>query len=196
MPESSAMGRPRDEAIDRAILRAAVALFEERGFGHVTVTDIVERAGTSKPAFYRRYDSVAGLVPAILAARFEIDPPEPGERLEDDLQRFQAQQAVIFRDPLVQRSMAGWFLEAAGDPREAEPFLRVFHRARLEALQAALDRAALRGEIAADAGDAVAVTDILVGPFLMRAMLPGVGDIDDDLASRTIVTALAYLRGR
>ena len=55
-------GRPRDPRIDGAVLRATVELLSETGYPGLLVSAIAERAGTSKPAIYRRWPSKAHLV--------------------------------------------------------------------------------------------------------------------------------------
>ena len=56
------LGRPRDPRIDDAVLRATVELLGETGYADLSVDAIAERAGTSKPAIYRRWPSKAHLV--------------------------------------------------------------------------------------------------------------------------------------
>ncbi|WP_141631619.1 helix-turn-helix domain-containing protein, partial [Mycobacterium avium] len=48
-------GRPRDPRIDAAVLRATVELLAETGYPGLLVSAIAQRAGTSKPAIYRRW---------------------------------------------------------------------------------------------------------------------------------------------
>ena len=55
-------GRPRDPRIDSAVLRATVELLGETGYAGLLVYAIARRAGTSKPAIYRRWPSKAHLV--------------------------------------------------------------------------------------------------------------------------------------
>ena len=55
-------GRPRDPRIDGAVLRATVELLAETGYPGLLVSAIAQRAGTSKPAIYRRWPSKAHLV--------------------------------------------------------------------------------------------------------------------------------------
>ncbi|WP_254848128.1 helix-turn-helix domain-containing protein, partial [Mycobacterium avium] len=55
-------GRPRDPRIDAAVLRATVELLAETGYPGLLVSAIAQRAGTSKPAIYRRWPSKAHLV--------------------------------------------------------------------------------------------------------------------------------------
>ena len=56
------LGRPRDPRIDDAVLRATVELLGKSGYADLSVDAIARRAGTSKPAIYRRWPSKAHLV--------------------------------------------------------------------------------------------------------------------------------------
>ena len=55
-------GRPRDPRIVGAVLKATVDLLGETGYADLSVDAIAKRAGTSKPAIYRRWPSKAHLV--------------------------------------------------------------------------------------------------------------------------------------
>lgn len=55
-------GRPRDPRIDGAVLQATRDLLEEAGYLQLSITAIAERAGTNKPAIYRRWPTKAHLV--------------------------------------------------------------------------------------------------------------------------------------
>ena len=58
----SAGGRPRDADRTAEILRAALDLVEEVGFGQVTVERIAARTGVAKTTIYRRWPNVSVLV--------------------------------------------------------------------------------------------------------------------------------------
>ncbi|MFL6023804.1 MAG: helix-turn-helix domain-containing protein [Marmoricola sp.] len=55
-------GRPRDARIDEAVLAATRELLLEVGYADLTLTAIADRAGTTRPALYRRWPSLAHLV--------------------------------------------------------------------------------------------------------------------------------------
>lgn len=57
--------RPTPEARER-IFAAAAHLFAERGYGSVSMREIAESAGVSKPMLYYYFDSKAGLCRALL----------------------------------------------------------------------------------------------------------------------------------
>ena len=57
MTEARPIGRPRDERVDRAILRATLELIAERGVHGFRTEDVAARAGVGKGAIYRRHPS-------------------------------------------------------------------------------------------------------------------------------------------
>ena len=62
LPAAAGLGRPRDSRIDDSVLVATTELLEEVGYLRLTVGAIAERAGTNKPAIYRRWPTKAHLV--------------------------------------------------------------------------------------------------------------------------------------
>ena len=56
------MADPAIKRIDSAVLRSTVELLAETGYADLSVDAIARRAGTSKPAIYRRWPSKAHLV--------------------------------------------------------------------------------------------------------------------------------------
>ena len=62
-------GRPRNAELDQAISRATLELLDEVGYGRLTLEHVARRAGTAKPAIYRRWPNRQRLVLAALAAR-------------------------------------------------------------------------------------------------------------------------------
>jgi AcrR family transcriptional regulator len=78
-------GRPRDGAIDGAVLDATERLLGERGYEAMTVEQVAAAAGVSKPTIYLRYRSKDLLVAAMID-RLRAPLPEPaGASAEDDL---------------------------------------------------------------------------------------------------------------
>lgn len=81
-PHFTRPGRPRNPAVDRAILRAAVKLFVERGFDGVTMEQVAETAGVARTTLYRRWSSVEALIAqAIAVERGEPEREVPARRL-------------------------------------------------------------------------------------------------------------------
>ncbi|MGV0659512.1 helix-turn-helix domain-containing protein, partial [Mycolicibacterium pulveris] len=48
-----ARGRPRDPALDTAILTAALELFIAQGISAMSIEQVAKRAGVGKPTIYR-----------------------------------------------------------------------------------------------------------------------------------------------
>jgi AcrR family transcriptional regulator len=168
---SAMTGRPRDPRIDEAVLRAAADLVVESGYAEVTMAAIAARAGTSKPAVYRRWPSKAHL---LHEAAFPDDErlalPE-SDSLADDLAEMLRRTAAAFADPVARAVIPGLVAEFAADP--------TLHRALLERFGGAWklfgDRvrlAAERGEIRADADPDVLI-ETVAGASLMRLILTG-----------------------
>ena len=60
-------GRPRDPALDAAVLAATAHLLRERGYQRLRVADVAERAGVGLGALYRRWPGKRELVLAAVA---------------------------------------------------------------------------------------------------------------------------------
>lgn len=81
-PPFTRPGRPRSPDVDRAILRAAIKLFLERGFDGVTMEQVAETAGVARTTLYRRWSSVEALIAqAIAVERGEPERAAPASRL-------------------------------------------------------------------------------------------------------------------
>src|SRR5258705_13485504 len=74
---ASARGRPRSEAADRAILRAATDLLAERGLAGMSMEEVAARAGGGKATVYRRWRSRGGLALDPVMAEFQALQPLP-----------------------------------------------------------------------------------------------------------------------
>ena len=176
-------------------MEAAIESIVRDGFPAVTIDGIVRRAGTTKPAFYRRFASIGDMVPAILAARFELTTEIDEGSLRADLVAFQWAQAGIFDDVLVRQCMAGWLAHLSSHHGEAEAFVTGFLGPRMETLVGILMRASMRGEIGT-ARDPRSIMDIFVGPLLMRSLVPGFEAIDERIVEQTVDVAMLYLGAR
>lgn len=73
---SPAAGRPRDAAIDTAILAATVDELIERGFVALSMEAVAARAGVAKTTLYRRWPNTTELALAAMRG-FDAPTPEP-----------------------------------------------------------------------------------------------------------------------
>ncbi|CQD03652.1 TetR family transcriptional regulator [Mycobacterium lentiflavum] len=163
-------GRPRDPRIDGAVLRATVELLAETGYPGLLVSAIAERAGTSKPAIYRRWPSKAHLVhEAVFPIGAATEIPDTGS-LPGDLREMVRRAMVFLTTPAARAALPGLVGEMAADPTLHSALLERFAGITGGGLGALLDRAAARGELRSDAIASeltVQITDAIAGITLM-----------------------------
>ncbi len=78
-------GRPRDQAVDAAILDATVDLLAEQGFLALSVEAVAARAGVAKTTVYRRWPGKNELVMDALCDMKGLTLDLPGESVRGDL---------------------------------------------------------------------------------------------------------------
>ncbi len=190
----SLTGRPRNTALDGALVRAAGELIVERGFAGVSVGAVAARAKTTRPAFYRRFEGVAEVVLAVLLEHFSthLDQSINTGDLPGDLEAIQRDQIQLFRDPLVHCSLAGFLDAVRGDEQLRTVFVRKFLVPRRAGVAALIARAVGRGEIP-PCPDVEWICDLLTGPVLMRVLMPGLNGLDESLIVQSVASVLSAL---
>ncbi len=180
-------GRPYDTQLDEAIIESAKALLIEKGFEGLTVSEIVQAAGTTRSAFYRRYKDFVALMVDILLSEYttDLDKTFDTGSLASDLLALQEDQLELFTDPMVNRALSGFFGQLRSDDLSRQEFLELFLQPRRDATRAILDRAVVRGEIRDDY-DIDLICDTLTGPFIFRVIIPEIGPLDDRLVDGTV----------
>ena len=155
------MGRPRNRGIDDAVLRATVELLAECAYADLSVDAIAARAGTSKPAIYRRWRSKAHLVhEAVFPITATTELPVTGS-VEGDIREMLRRTLAVLSTPAALAALPGLVGEMAADPTLHTALLERFGDVLVRALSDYIDTAAQRGEIrpgvtAADLAEAVA----------------------------------------
>ena len=112
------------------MLRAAAELVVEVGYADLTIAAIAERAGTSKPAIYRRWPSKVHLLheaafpaedePAVAARHRVAAPTTCAEMLR--------RTSAAFADPVARAITPGLMAEIAADPDAAPGPARAVRR--------------------------------------------------------------------
>ena len=69
------VGRPRNPALDRAILSAASRQLSELGYAGMSLESVATAAGTTTPSIRRRYRNKADLVAAVISSLRVAEPP-------------------------------------------------------------------------------------------------------------------------
>lgn len=188
------IGRPRDADVDALLLRSAEELILERGYSVLSIGAIASRAGTTRPSFYRRFDGIPHLMMALLLDRFEMDLDRGLDTgtLAEDLEQIQREQVALFSSPLAQHGLAGFLDALQSDADLREVFMNEFLGPRRQGVAMIIRRAAARGQIPPDP-DVEWACDLLTGPLLLRAVMPGLQELDETLISQTVASTLATL---
>ena len=185
-------GRPRDPRIDGAVLRATVELLAETGYPGLLVSAIAERAGTSKPAIYRRWPSKAHLVhEAVFPIGVATALPDTGS-LPEDLREMVRRATAFLTTPAARAALPGLVGEMAADPTLHSALLERFAGIIGGGLADLLERAAARGEVRADltaAELATELTEAIAGITLM-GLLTRVTELDGAWVDRTTTLLL------
>jgi len=169
-------GRPRDPRIDAAVLSATVELLAETGYPGLLVSAIAGRAGTSKPAIYRRWASKAHLVhEAVFPISASTEIPDTGS-LRQDLREMVCRTRDVLSTPAARAALPGLIGEMAADPTLHSALLERFAGLIGGGLHDLLAKAAARGEVRSDvtaAELAEAVAGVTLLGLLTRVELDG-----------------------
>lgn len=187
-------GRPMSADVDAALIQSAQEILLENGYEGLSVEALVKRAGTTRPAFYRRYQDLGVLALELLLSRFETELQEIFDTgsLTSDLLAVQRDQLAFFTDPLIDRTLPGFIASLRTDNDLRQSFMDRFFLPRRQATGLILQRAARRGEIPGNF-DTDWICDLLTGPFILRVQLPEAGALDDELVYASVGAALAAL---
>lgn len=142
-------GRPRDRHIDSAVLDATLEVLDEAGYAALSLEEVARRAGTTRPAIYRRWAGRPRLVLAALAVRLDVDEvPDTGCTLCDlgeGLGVFVSAFSAIRPDVL-----APLLADCSSDPDLRAEFMATLFEPPRRAVGRMLDRATARGDLRPD----------------------------------------------
>ncbi|WP_048634581.1 TetR/AcrR family transcriptional regulator [Mycolicibacterium aurum] len=177
------VGRPRNRAIDEAVLRVTVELIGESSYADLSLDAIAVRAGTSKPAIYRRWRGKAHLVhEAVFPIDETTELPETGS-LEGDVQEMIRRTLAVLSTPAARAALPGLIGEMASDPTLHTALLERFGDILVRGLTDYLESATRRGEVRRD----VTATDLaesIAGMTLLALITRGAA-IDENWVGRT-----------
>jgi AcrR family transcriptional regulator len=176
-------GRPRDPRIVGAVLEATVELLGETGYADLSVDAIARRAGTSKPAIYRRWPSKAHLVhEAVFPIGEATELPDTGS-LESDVRAMVRRSADVLTTPAASAALTGLVGELATDPTLHAALLQRFSGILSQGLTDRLADAVARGEARPDA-TADELVEAVAGITFFALLTHGTS-LDDAWVERT-----------
>ncbi|MFF4538451.1 TetR/AcrR family transcriptional regulator [Streptomyces aureus] len=187
-------GRPRSEAVERAIIEGVMKLLEDGvPLADISIERLARTAGVGKATIYRRWSGKEELFVDVLRGAEPADPELPGVSMRDDL-------VVLLeslrRRGLVSRSSA--ILHNVYAQMKSSPKLWAAYDATVVAPRRQLGYEVLRrgqrnGELRDDV-DIELLNDIFVGPMLVRSVMRPDTDLPEGLAERIVDTLLEGLR--
>lgn len=186
-PAARAGGRPRKPEIDTAVLDATLAVLDETSYGALAFEEVARRAGTTRPAIYRRWPDRAHLVLAAIARRLDVpESPDTGCTLcdfDEGLRVFLTEFRTIRPDVL-----SSLFADCAEDQGLREQYIRIVFDPPRAAVGSMLDRAIARGHLRTDT-DREHILDLLGSLVYYRALF-GHTHITDAETEQVIETLL------
>ncbi|MEW2508607.1 TetR/AcrR family transcriptional regulator [Streptomyces sp. NPDC046870] len=193
-PDGPARGRPRSEAVERAILEGVMKLLEEGvPLAELSIERVARTAGVGKATIYRRWSGKEELFVDVVRAAEPPDPELPGTCLRDDL-------VVLLeslrRRGLVSRSSAilhNVYAQMKSSPRIWAAYHASVIAPRRDLALDLLRRAQASGEIRADI-DLDLANDMFVGPMLVRSVMRPDAELPEGLAEQIVDAVLDGLR--
>ncbi|MGI5527795.1 TetR/AcrR family transcriptional regulator [Streptomyces syringium] len=190
-------GRPRNAAVDTAVIETVLRLLEEGvTIGDLSMERIAREAGVGKATVYRRWAGKEALMLDVMRSLDNIrQPPAAGASVRDDLVtmlEFMRRRGLAKRSSALLRTVVA---QMRAQPKLWKEYHDTVVTARREALLAVLRRGTLTGEIRADR-DLDLLADLFVGPMLTRAMLHEWKEMPEGLAEQIVDTVLEGARPR
>ena len=172
-------GRPRNPALDQAILSAAGRQLGEAGYARMSLESVAAAAGTTAPSLRRRYAGKAELAAAVIGSLRVEDPPAgaPTPRahalaiLENFHRNLRSTPALAIVGSLL-----------AEEERHPE-LLQLFKTRLVEPRRALLRHALAAGDLP-ESADLDALTSMLIGSFYGRYLTTA--GLPDDWPDRVL----------
>ncbi|GAA0594617.1 TetR/AcrR family transcriptional regulator [Streptomyces crystallinus] len=181
----SAGGRPRDPAIDAAVLTATLDILRAHGYSGFAMEAVAARAGTTKAAIRRRWPRRQDLLIDALASVMAVPPVPDNNCTRCDLMQSVRLLDAALHERLPRAVLAPLVADCARDPELHQRLTDVLVLPSRQAATTAVERAVARGDLRPDVDPHVLV-DLLAASVYQRALLgetatagPSAGDIVD-----------------
>ena len=176
-------------AIRRALMQELAAV----GYGRLSIEAVARRAGVSKTAIYRRWNSKLDLVLEVVttAAGARLPALDTGGLRTDLALLFQVV-AHALAHPLAAQIIPDLLAEAARNPTIDETLQQMLRARQQEIVGGLITRAVHRGEVPATT-DPDAAVDLIVGPLYWRLAIARTPFTDSYL--ETLVDSVARALG-
>ena len=119
-----AVGRPRRQGLDEAILDAALAELARVGYTRMTVAAVAQRAGTTKPSVYMRFPTKADLAARALESLRRRTP----RALTGDMRADLVEELSLFRAGALERNGITMLAAVLAEEHANPDLLALFRR--------------------------------------------------------------------
>jgi AcrR family transcriptional regulator len=183
---------PRVVLSRERVLTATLDLLTEAGLGGLTIDDVSKRSGVAKTTIYRHWSNRNSLIvdACLRMTDGDDEPPDTGS-LEGDVKAILTNLAELLVTARWSSILPSIVDAAERDPEIAEVHSRL-QRWHAAPLRAALERAALRGEIPPEV-DLSAIAAALRGPLYFRRWFSR-DPINDSFVNLIVESVLAGVR--
>ncbi|MER5291230.1 TetR/AcrR family transcriptional regulator [Streptomyces pharetrae] len=189
-----ARGRPRSEAVERAIIDGVTKLLEDGvPLAELSIERIARTAGVGKAAIYRRWPGKEELFVDVVRAAEPPDPELPGTSMRDDLVALLEQ---LRRRGLMAQSSAillNVYAQMKSSPKIWAAYRASVIEPRRRAQLEVLRRGRRDGELREDV-DIELLNDLFIGPMLLRTIMRPGADLPEGLAEEIVDRLLEGLR--
>ncbi|MFD7302374.1 TetR/AcrR family transcriptional regulator [Streptomyces pharetrae] len=187
-------GRPRSEAVERAIIDGVTKLLEDGvPLAELSIERIARTAGVGKAAIYRRWPGKEELFVDVVRAAEPPDPELPGTSMRDDLVALLEQ---LRRRGLMAQSSAillNVYAQMKSSPKIWAAYRASVIEPRRRAQLEVLRRGRRDGELREDV-DIELLNDLFIGPMLLRTIMRPGADLPEGLAEEIVDRLLEGLR--
>ena len=185
-------GRPYARGVSDALIAAAEELMITEGYSGLSVDGLVKKAGTTRPTFYRRFNGIADIALTVIRKEYGVGAEVDTGSIAADILALQKREVEMLSTPLVRKNLTGVLEAIRQDSEFGELFAEEFVKPRRRNVERVLSLAQARGEVV-DEVSASDVCDALLGPLLVRAVLPGSDPLDATIAETSTRMVLAAI---
>lgn len=171
------LGRPRDPAIDDAVLAATREILVEQGYSKLTFELVARRARVSRPTIYRRFPSKAHLVHESVYDRAALSSlPDTGD-FAADVRSMLRRSFATYARPEVQAAVPGLIVDLHDDTALRASVIDGLEQPVRRHFATLVNGAIERGELRPDV-DADVLFDALYGALVQRVIVRGLVDVE------------------
>ncbi len=175
--EVFSLRRPSGAAVMRvevtdALSRAFFSEWSRVGYAALSLERVAKEARVGKAALYRRWPSKAAMASDLLSrVGLTLTETRDTGSLEADVRALLLEFRRVLRHRVIRRILADLYVETGREPALAAA-VRPFQQARRAGVQQLIERAIMRGELAATVNRET-ILDFLAGPLYWRLVVLG-----------------------